>query len=81
MPFLTYAFQDVQGRRKYTKYINYLTLVWRARPSWRVHLHPARLIVVSTHAALEKTPGKDGQTQDDWLVREVGHFQGIDARV
>jgi hypothetical protein len=36
----------------------------------------ARLIVVSTPAALEKVAGKDGKVQDNWLVREIDHFLG-----
>ena len=36
----------------------------------------ARLIVVSTPAALETITGKDGKPQDNWLVREVDHFLG-----
>jgi WD40 repeat protein len=36
----------------------------------------ARLIVVSTPAALEYIAGKDGKTQDNWLTREIDHFLG-----
>jgi WD40 repeat protein len=36
----------------------------------------ARLIVVSTPAALENITGRDGRPQDNWLVREVDHFLG-----
>jgi WD40 repeat protein len=36
----------------------------------------ARLIVVSTPAALENITGKDGKAQDNWLVREIDHFLG-----
>jgi WD40 repeat protein len=36
----------------------------------------ARLIVVSTPAALENITGKDGKAQDNWLAREVDHFLG-----
>jgi hypothetical protein len=36
----------------------------------------ARLIVVSTPAALENITGKDGTAQDNWLVREIDHFLG-----
>src|ERR1700694_2683012 len=34
----------------------------------------ARLIVICTPSALESIHGKDGTTQDNWLVREVDHF-------
>lgn len=36
----------------------------------------ARLIVISTPAALENITGKDGMAQDNWLVREIDHFLG-----
>jgi hypothetical protein len=36
----------------------------------------ARLIVVSTPAALENIIGKDGKALDNWLAREVDHFLG-----
>jgi len=36
----------------------------------------ARLIVVSTPAALERITKKDGKAEDNWLVREIDHFLG-----
>jgi hypothetical protein len=39
----------------------------------------ARLIVVSTPAALENITGKDGTARDNWLVREIDHFLGVKA--
>ncbi|MER9018977.1 hypothetical protein [Mesorhizobium sp. M0898] len=36
----------------------------------------ARMIVVSTPAAFDTIAGKDGQSQDNWLVREIDHFLG-----
>jgi hypothetical protein len=35
-----------------------------------------RLIVVCTPSALEKASTRDGNAQDNWLVREVDHFLG-----
>ncbi|MEY9234077.1 hypothetical protein ABIF68_002524 [Bradyrhizobium japonicum] len=37
----------------------------------------ARLIVVSTPAALENINGEDGTARDNWLVREIDHFLGV----
>jgi WD40 repeat protein len=34
----------------------------------------ARLIVICTPSIFESIQGKDGRTQDNWLVREVDHF-------
>lgn len=39
----------------------------------------ARLIVVSTPAALENIAGKDGTARDNWLVREIDHFLGANG--